>query len=592
MNTSFHAALAVATTAAERLAAIMLKGESMRAFAERVGIDHAQVSKLQSGKLTDLSLDTWRTIAATTGLPLALLIGDVDAVAPAAAAPAAGLTDVPWGLIDPSPLNPRKIFDPESIEELAASIEKAGILQNLVVRPKSGRLDDPQGYWLISGERRYRAVRHLIETSRLGMNHPMPCRVVVADDREHLRMAVVENLQRQDVAPLEEAEAFKALREAGWATDEIAQECGKTRRFVQLRLGLVEKLVPELQAQLRDGKISAEIARVMATAEPKAQKDVAKSGYLPRTADDARQRLRGHGSVPAELCRFDPAAYKGPRYEDDTGALHYLDKKQVVALQLAWAKDETKRMVDAGEVTWAEVVEGYVSPGEADLTDDPARVGCVLRVTYTGDIEQIDGLDRGWWEQRQQKETAQGENAANAVARNAAFMARKAAEDAAAVACEARMRIALTEADEGTRLRLTLAITLYALHAGHDDPLGLRRIYTDPLRQLVGEVPVDDNGEIVCGVQELIIAALLRSSTCDLFATLTDIVAGQLRVRGPYGGLARPHVKLLADALGVEIPVDLLEANVVRDDEPHGDDDQLDIEDAIDAAGDMAGEVV
>jgi len=107
MTTPLHAALAVATTPAERLAAIMLKGESQRAFAERVGIDQAAVSKLLSGKKADLDLDTWRTIATATGLPLALLIGDIDAVAPTASAPAAGQTDIPWSLIDPSPLNPR-----------------------------------------------------------------------------------------------------------------------------------------------------------------------------------------------------------------------------------------------------------------------------------------------------------------------------------------------------------------------------------------------------------------------------------------------------------------------------------------------------
>lgn len=593
MTTPFHAALAVATTPAERLAAIMLNSESQRAFAERVGIDQAAVSKLLSGKKADLDLDTWRTIAAATGLPLALLIGDIDAVAPTASAPAAGLTDIPWSLIDPSPLNPRKSFDAESIEELATSIEKAGILQNLVVRPKSGRLDDPQGYWLISGERRYRAVRRLIETSRLGMNHPMPCRVVVADDREHLRMAVVENLQRQDVAPLEEAEAFKALREAGWGTDEIAQECGKTRRFVQLRLGLVDKLVPELQAQLREGRISAEIARVLATAEPKAQKDVAKSGYLPKTGEEARQRLRGHNSVPAELCRFDPALYKGARYEEDTGAVHYLDKKQVVALQLAWAKGEAKRMVEAGEVAWAEAIEGYASAEENDRTDDPSRVGCVLRVTYTGDVEIVDGLDRGWWERRQQKETRRAEEDAAFHAKTAAAQAREKAETAAAVVCEAAMRRALQEADETTQLRLTLALTLYLLHASYDDAWSMGRIDPDPLRQLVGEKALDDAGDIVRGARELVTAALLKAPTHKLTATLAAVVAGQVRVRSHFSGRAPQHVKLLADALGVEIPAELMDANVVREDEGDedldededaADDDQLDIEDAIDAA--------
>jgi ParB/RepB/Spo0J family partition protein len=585
MTTSFHAALAVATTPAERLSAIMLKGESMRAFAARVGIDHMQVSRVQSGKVADLSLDTWRSIAAATGLPLALLIGADEPPRPTGP----GLRDIPWILIHPSPLNPRKSFDAEAIAELADSIAASGILQNLIVRPKSGLPDDDTGgYWLIGGERRWRAVQHLIETQRAGMQHPMPCKVIVCDDDQHLRHAIVENLQRQDVPAIEEAEAFAALRSAGWGTDRIAQETGKTRRFVQLRLALTEKLVPELQAQLRDGKISAEIARVLATAEPKAQKEVAKSSYLPRTAEDARQRLRGHNSVPADRVRFDPALYKGPRYEDDTGAVHFLDKKAVMALQLDWAKGEAKRMVAAGEVAWAEAADGYIGASEADHTDDPSRVGCVLRVTYDGGIEVMDGLDRRWWDRRQRRDAERTEDNARHEALRAAAQAREAAEKAAADACEASMRRALQEADDATRLRLTLALTLYALHADYDDPLGQHRIHSSPLRDLVGQTAVDDHGDIVRGARELVIGALLKAPTHKLTTTLTDIVAGQLRVRGAYGGRATPHVKLLAEALGVEIPAELLvSANDVRQDDVDPDEfededwdsEQLDIED-------------
>jgi ParB/RepB/Spo0J family partition protein len=562
----------------------MLPGESQRAFADRVGIAQSAVSVVLSGKRDDLDLDTWRTVAASTGLPLGQLIGADEP--PRTTGP--GLRDIPWALIHPSPLNPRKSFDPEAIAELADSVAASGILQNLIVRPKSGLPDDDTGgYWLIGGERRWRAVQHLIETGRAGAQDPMPCRVIVCDDDQHLRHAIVENLQRQDVPAIEEAEGFAALRAAGWGTDRIADECGKTRRFVQLRLGLVEKLVPELQAQLRAGTISAETARVLATAAPKAQKDLARSGNVPRTAHDARQRLKGHNSVPADLCRFDPALYTGARYEDDTGAVHCLDKKQVVALQLAWAKGEAERMVEAGEVTWAEAVDGYVGASDADRTDEPAHVGCVLRVTYTGDIEIMDGLDRRWWERRQRKEMERAAFEAGAEARSAAAQARQAA-DAAALQAEADMRRALQDADEATRLRLTVAITLYALHATYDAAARFARIDPGPLRQLVGETAVLDNGDIVYGARDLVMASLLKAPTHTLTATLTAVVAGQLRVRPPYGGRATPHQRLLAEALGVEIPAALMDANAVRRDAAHGDE-HLDLEDAIDAAGGAGG---
>jgi ParB/RepB/Spo0J family partition protein len=572
MTTSTHAALAVATTPAERLAAIMRKGEGQRAFAGRIGIDQAQVSKLLNGKKADLDLDTWRTIAANTGLPLALLIGADEPPRPTGP----GLRDIPWIMIHPSPLNPRKSFDPEAIAELADSIAASGILQNLIVRPKSGVPDDDTGgYWLIGGERRWRAVQHLIETGRAGMQHPMPCKVIVCDDDQHLRHAIVENLQRQDVPAIEEAEAFAALRKAGWGTDRIAEETGKTRRFVQLRLTLTDKLIPEAQELLRAGKINGEQARALATGEPKKQKDVVKSyggTGLPKS-EDIRSRLRGYDGVHASKCRFDLDRYTGPRYEDDTGNVWLQDKKIVTALQMEWAKGEAARIRDSGEAAWAAAHQGWISENSIRRTDDPTKAGTLIRVTYDASIEISTGVDLEWW-LAQQVEKRNDEEAAKA--RNEAWERRREddrARQAKINAVSHAMVQALLDADEATRTRLAVALTLYGLHASYDDPLVPLVKDTGAMRALVGRTTIDDDGDIVRGSRELVLRALLRAPLERLQETLTDVVAHAVISVGRYDNWLAPHVRMLAAELGVQIPAELLEANAVREDE-----------DAIDAA--------
>jgi len=145
--------------------------------------------------------------------------------------------------LKPNPFQPRKFMDEKAIEELALSIKEKGILQPILVRPKDG------GFEIIAGERRWRAAQ------RAGLKK-VPVIVKEVSDRELLELALIENLQRQDLNPLEEAEAYKTLIEQyGYTQEEIAQRVGKDRSSVANSLRLL-KLPEEVKEALREGKIT------------------------------------------------------------------------------------------------------------------------------------------------------------------------------------------------------------------------------------------------------------------------------------------------------------------------------------------------
>ena len=157
---------------------------------------------------------------------------------------------VPLADIRPNPAQPRRHFDEAALESLSASIRQRGLLQPLVVR----RVSD--GYELISGERRLRAAQ------RAGLE-TVPVMVRDADPQERLELALIENLQRENLTPLEEAEAYRHLLDAhGLTQDEVARAVGKSRPAVTNALRLLG--LPEaVKAQLEGGELSAGHARAV-----------------------------------------------------------------------------------------------------------------------------------------------------------------------------------------------------------------------------------------------------------------------------------------------------------------------------------------
>lgn len=158
--------------------------------------------------------------------------------------------NIPLSDIQPSPLNPRKTFDEEGIRDLADNIRQNGLLQPITIRPVEGK-DVP--YEIVCGERRYRAFI-LNQQIRVQVPSDIPCIVRDMTDEEALDAMITENLQRQDVDPIEEAFAFGQLVKTGKSIEEIALRFGKSKRFIQERIKL-DNLLPELKKMVTDGNL-------------------------------------------------------------------------------------------------------------------------------------------------------------------------------------------------------------------------------------------------------------------------------------------------------------------------------------------------
>lgn len=162
-----------------------------------------------------------------------------------------GVTTVPLHRVEPNPLQPRKEFEPEAMQALADSIAEHGLIQPLTVRETQG------GYYqIIAGERRWRAAR------QAGLEE-VPVLIIEADDRKVMELALVENLQREDLNPMEEAQGYRTLMEDyGLTQNETAQRVGKSRPAVANALRLLS-LSDELAELVRSGTLSPGHARAL-----------------------------------------------------------------------------------------------------------------------------------------------------------------------------------------------------------------------------------------------------------------------------------------------------------------------------------------
>jgi ParB family chromosome partitioning protein len=152
--------------------------------------------------------------------------------------------------IIPSPFQPRRVFDQTKIDELTASIRNQGIIQPLIVRAKGDQFE------LIAGERRWRAAL------KAGLDR-VPVIVREASDREALQVALVENLQREDLNPIEEANGYRKLQEEfHWSQEEVAEKVGRSRPAVANSLRLLS-LPLEVQQQVITGNLPVGQARAL-----------------------------------------------------------------------------------------------------------------------------------------------------------------------------------------------------------------------------------------------------------------------------------------------------------------------------------------
>ena len=223
------------------------------------------------------------------GRGLAALIGDIDRPAPAQTTTPTPDRTVPVEFISPNPRNPRRTFADAELEDLANSLKQHGIVQPVVVRPSKSA---PGRYEIIAGERRWRAAQ------RAGLSS-IPIIVRDVDDRMALELAIVENVQRADLNPVEEALGYQQLvDEHDYAQADLAQIIGKSRSHVANTLRLL-KLPQDIRDMLVDGSLSAGHARTLVTAENPtalAQK-IIKDGLSVRQAEALAQK--SHDKSPA-----------------------------------------------------------------------------------------------------------------------------------------------------------------------------------------------------------------------------------------------------------------------------------------------------
>jgi ParB family chromosome partitioning protein len=211
--------------------------------------------------------------------------------------PTTGLTAIPVDAVRPNPNQPRKTFDAVALGELEQSIRELGVLVPIIVRPLPATSAGAPLYELIAGERRWRAAaRAHLET--------IPAIVREADDRSSLEVAVVENLQRQDLDPLEEAMGFAHLVEAyGYTHERLAERIGKSRPAVANALRLLT-LADPLKALLRSGSITVGHARALLAVDETVRQDLAerivREGLTVRDVEKLGERRQSpRRSAPA-----------------------------------------------------------------------------------------------------------------------------------------------------------------------------------------------------------------------------------------------------------------------------------------------------
>jgi len=214
---------------------------------------------------------------------------------------------VPVDRINPSPFNPRKTFDTEELDELAASIREKGLVQPILVRPIG-----PGGhqYEIVAGERRWRAAQR-------ASLHVVPVIVRSLTDQEALELAIIENVQRSDLNIIEEAGGYRELIDRfGYTQEELGQIIGKSRSHLANTMRLL-KLPDSVQAMVRGGELSAGHARALVGREDAEQvaKDIVTKGMNVREVEALVQDKKAGGQSSAPR-----AATPGLQKDADTKA--------------------------------------------------------------------------------------------------------------------------------------------------------------------------------------------------------------------------------------------------------------------------------
>jgi ParB family chromosome partitioning protein len=290
----------------------------------------------------------------------------------------------------PPPANPRKLMDEAALAGLAASILVDGLLQNLVVRNKGKKFE------IISGARRFRALSLLSERGDWPKDAPIPVEVRngLSDD-DTLRLATVENIQREALAPLDEAEAFARLLAGGASLEDVASKAGVSVLTVKRRLALAS-LCEEAKEQVRAGDLSlgcAEALTLGTSAQQRAVLERLSSERWEAEPETIRDMLAGEKPSRAEAI-FPPEAYTGTVTTDlfaDEAETLFDDVEQFLRLQEEAVAALVARHEAEGR--WVEIIRApHAQWWQFKEATEGEAAGVVIHMTPTGRVEVRENL--------------------------------------------------------------------------------------------------------------------------------------------------------------------------------------------------------
>ncbi len=245
-----------------------------------------------------------------------------------------GLHDLELVKIEPNRQQPRKNFEEAALRELEESIRQHGVITPITVRP----VEEEGYYQIIAGERRWRAARNIGLLT-------IPAKVVRADAKTTMEMALIENLQRQDLNPMEEAEGYHVLmQEYGLTQEEVAERMGKSRSAVANSLRLLG-LTPEVGKLVREGKLSGGHARAILAAgerQAEAAQAVIQKQMSVRQAESYIKRMKKQAKGEEENTLFQAALQAAAQLESALGrkvTLHRNGDKGQLSLEFYSGED-------------------------------------------------------------------------------------------------------------------------------------------------------------------------------------------------------------------------------------------------------------